>query len=192
VEVAGEFASGSSLMPQKRNPDAAELVRGKTGRVYGHLVALLSTLKALPLSYNRDLQEDKEGLFDTVDTLHLCLGVMAGMVGSLKVNRERMAKAVAEGYILATDVADYLVRKGVPFREAHGIVARLVAYAQEKGKAFSQLTLEEYKKASPLFEKDVYALSVATALTARDRKGGTAPSQVSQALQLARQRLSAD
>src|SRR3990170_8994978 len=129
VEVGEEYATGSSIMPQKRNPDAAELVRGKSGRVFGHLTGFLATMKALPLSYNRDMQEDKEALFDTVDTLNSCLEIMAGMLGGLRMNKERMEQAAREGYILATDLADYLVKKGMPFREAHRTVKELVAYA---------------------------------------------------------------
>jgi argininosuccinate lyase len=173
-------------MPQKKNPDAAELGRGKTGRVYGHLVSLLTMMKGLPLTYNRDLQEDKEPLFDTFDILLDSLKIYSGIVATLKVNTGKMEKAVARGYLLATDIADYLVKKGEPFRSAHGIVAKLVARAQQDGKAFSELTLEEYKSFSPLFEQDVFDISVASSMAARNVPGGTAPVQVAAALVTAR------
>jgi len=186
IELDEAYATGSSIMPQKKNPDVAELARGKTGRVYGRLMALLTTMKALPLAYNRDLQEDKEGLFDTVDTLLSTLEVFAGMVATLRVKAERMRQAAEQGYILATDLADYLVGKGEAFRTAHDIVARLVAYAAEKGKTFSQLSLDEYKGFSPLFAEDVYSVTVESSIAARDVAGGTAPSRVEQALANAR------
>ncbi len=182
VELDEAYATGSSIMPQKKNPDVAELVRGKTGRVYGKLMALLVTMKGLPLSYNRDMQEDKEGFFDTVDTLLSTLEVFTGMIKTLKVNALNTEQAVKRGYILATDLADYLVKKGEPFRNAHGIVARLVSYAMEKGKSFSELGLTEYKGFSPLFEEDVYSITITLSLAARDIVGGTAPRQVEQAL----------
>lgn len=186
IELDEAYATGSSIMPQKKNPDVAELVRGKTGRVYGKLMALLVTMKALPLSYNRDVQEDKEGLFDTVDTLLSTLGVFAGMIRTLRVKAENTEQAVKRGYILATDLADYLVGKGKPFRTAHDIVARLVSYAMEKGKSFSELSLTEYQSFSPLFGEDVYSITVESSLAARDVIGGTAPRQVERALATAR------
>ncbi|MDP2729815.1 MAG: argininosuccinate lyase [Dehalococcoidales bacterium] len=186
VELDEAYATGSSIMPQKKNPDIAELVRGKTGRVYGRLLALLTTMKALPLSYNRDLQEDKEGLFDCVDTLLSSLEVFTGMIKTLRVKAENTGRAAGQGYILATDLADYLVRKGAAFRTAHDIVARLVSYAAEKGKSFSELKLTEYKKFSPLFSDDVYSITVESSLTARDNIGGTAPQMVAKALFRAR------
>ena len=182
IELDEAYATGSSIMPQKKNPDVAELVRGKTGRVYGRLMALLTTMKALPLAYNKDLQEDKEGLFDAVDTLLSTLEVFAGMVKTLKVNAENMGRAVKRGYILATDLADYLVKKGEAFRTAHDIVARLVSYAAEKGKAFSELSLAEYNGFSPLFEEDVRSITVESSIATRDVIGGTAPGQVEKAL----------
>ena len=142
VEIADAFTTGSSIMPQKKNPDVAELIRGKTGRVYGHLVSLLTILKGLPMTYNRDLQEDKEPLFDTVDTLKASLGVLAAMIGRLTFNRKRMEKGAEGGFSTATDVAEYLVSKGVPFREAHGIVGKLVAFCLQNGKTLTDLTLE--------------------------------------------------
>ena len=186
IELDEAYATGSSIMPQKKNPDVAELARGKTGRVYGRLMALLTTMKALPIAYNRDLQEDKEGLFDTVDTLLSTLEVFTGMVATLRVKAERMRQAAEQGYILATDLADYLVGKGEAFRTAHDIVARLVAYAVEKGKTFSQLSLDEYKGFSPLFADDVYSVTVESSIAARDVAGGTAPGRVEQALANAR------
>jgi len=187
VELDDAFATSSSIMPQKKNPDVAELVRGKTGRVYGKLMALLVTLKALPLAYNRDMQEDKEGFFDTVGTVLFTLEVFAGMVKTLKVKAENTGQAAKRGYVLATDLADYLVKKGEAFRTAHEIVARLVSYAVEQGKSFSQLSLDEYKKFSPRFEDDVYSITVESSIAARDVIGGTAPRQVARALANARE-----
>ncbi len=189
VEVDDAYATGSSIMPQKKNPDVAELARGKTGRVYGNLMGILTTLKALPLSYNRDLQEDKEGFFDTVDTLLSTLDVCAGMVRTLRVHGERTREAAAEGYILATDIADYLVKKGIPFRQAHTIVAELVRYAMDQGKTFGQLSLDEYQRFSPLFDQDVRSITLESSLAARNLPGGTAPEQVEQALRMARRLL---
>lgn len=189
VELGTDYATGSSIMPQKRNPDAAELVRGKAGRVFGHLVAMLTTLKGLPLTYNKDLQEDKEALFDAADTLLACLEVSAGMVATLKVKEEAMARATEGGYLLATELADYLVGKGVPFRQAHGIVGKLVTYAQGQGKGLGELTLEEYRRFSPHFGEDARQITVASALAARRSAGGTAPERVAEALAEARKRL---
>jgi len=186
IELDDAYATGSSIMPQKKNPDVAELVRGKTGRVYGKLIALLTTMKGLPLAYNRDMQEDKEGFFDTVDTLLSTLGVFTGMVKTLRVKAENTEQAVKQGYILATDLADYLVKKGEPFRTAHDIVGRLVSYAVEKGKSFGDLSLAEYKGFSPLFGEDVYSITVESSIAARDIIGGTAPGRVSEALSRAK------
>ncbi len=191
IELDEAYATGSSIMPQKKNPDVAELARGKTGRVYGRLMALLTTMKALPLSYNRDMQEDKEGLFDTVDTLLSTLEVFTGMVKTLKVKPENARRALERGYILATDLADYLVKKGEAFRTAHEIVARLVSYAMEKDKPLLKLSLAEYKKFSPLFEKDVYSITVESSIAARDVIGGTAPRQVEKALANAKKSIGA-
>lgn len=188
IRIGDGFTTGSSLMPQKRNPDVAELARGKVGRVYGHLVAMLTTLKALPLTYNRDLQEDKVHLFDTVDTLKATLSVCADMVSSTLLVPQRVRAAIRD-YVLATDVADYLVRRGVPFREAHGISARLSAYARDEGKALGQLTLDEYRRFSQWFEDDVLSLSVEQSVASRDVSGGTAPARVADALREARHTL---
>ena len=181
------YATGSSLMPQKKNPDVAELCRGKTGRIYGHLIALLVTMKALPLSYNRDLQEDKEGLFDTVDTLLPSLEVFSGMINSLKIKKENIERAANRGYILATDLADYLVAKGETFRSAHGITARLISYAADKGKPLSQLNLSEYQRFSPLFGDSIYSVTAVSSIAARSITGGTAPQQVAKALARAKE-----
>ena len=189
IELDDAYTTGSSIMPQKKNPDVAELVRGKTGRVYGKLIALLVTLKALPLSYNRDMQEDKEGLFDTADTLLSTLEVFTGMIKTLRLKPENTERAVKQGYILATDLADYLVKKGESFRTAHDIVARLVSYAIEKDKSLGELNLSEYQEFFPLFAEDVYSITVESSLAARDSIGGTSPKQVEQALKQARKML---
>jgi argininosuccinate lyase len=186
VRLGEEHTTGSSIMPQKRNPDFAELARGRTGRVYGNLLGLLTTLKGLPLTYNRDLQEDKEALFDTVDTLLPTLEAFRGMVAGLQFNPERMRRAAEGGYTLATDLADFLVGKGVPFRQAHGVVAELTRHAQAQKKPFQELSLEEYRRFSPLFDQDVYRVTVESSLAARDLPGGTAPRQVEAALGAAR------
>ena len=186
IELDEAYATGSSIMPQKKNPDVAELARGKTGRIYGNLMALLTTMKALPLAYNRDMQEDKQGFLDTVDTLLSTLEVFTGMIRTLQVKAENTGKAVNQGYILATDLADYLVKKGEAFRTAHDIVARLVSYAAGKGKPFAQLSLSEFKKFSPLFGDDVYSITIESSIAARDVTGGTAPKQVERALAAAR------
>ena len=189
IGLPEEFSTGSSIMPQKRNPDVAELARGKTGRVYGNLMAILTTLKGLPLAYNRDLQEDKQPLFDTVDTLMGTMEVMAAMLPALRVDPLLPEAAARGSYILATDVADYLVRKGVAFRDAHQAVAELVRYAQMEGKALPELSLEEYRRFSPAFEEDVLALDLRSAIEARDAPGGTSSRQVEAALKRARKRL---
>jgi argininosuccinate lyase len=192
IELDEAYATGSSIMPQKKNPDVAELARGKTGRVYGDLMALLTAMKALPLAYNRDLQEDKEALFDSVETLLSSLEVFTGMLKSLKVNAANAKKALEGGYILATDLADYLVKKGRAFRAAHEIVANLVSYAIEQDKPFSKLTLAEYRKFCSLFEDDVFSITIESSLAARDVTGGTAPKQVAKALAAAKKSLGAE
>jgi argininosuccinate lyase len=189
VKLPEAFATGSSIMPQKRNPDVAELARGRTGRVYGNLMAILTTLKGLPLAYNRDLQEDKEPLFDTIDTLLPTLEVLAAMLPALTVDGAKAEEAAADSYTLATDLADYLVRKGTPFREAHQAVAALVQSAQTEGKGLSGLTLAEYRAHSPLFDDDVLELDVRSSIEARDVPGGTAPGRVAAALKQAREQL---
>ena len=189
VRLGDQYTTGSSMMPQKRNPDFAELARGKTGRVFGNLFGLLTVLKGLPLTYNRDMQEDKEGFFDTVDTLLSTLKVFAGMVSTLEINPDRMREAAQDGYMLATDIADYLVQKGMPFREAHGVVARLSDHAAQEGKPFRELSLETYRAFSDLFEQDVLSITVESSIAARDVPGGTAPAQVKKAIAEARKSL---
>ena len=189
IKLDEGYTTGSSIMPQKRNPDFAELARGKTGRVYGNLFSLFTVLKGLPLTYNRDLQEDKEGFFDTVDTLLATLNVYEGMLGSLKVIGERMSEFANESYMLATDMADYLVSKEVPFREAHGIMRNLCDYCEDQGKELKELSLSEYHAFSNVFEDDVYNITAWSSIEARDNLGGTAPSQVKQELGEARRQM---
>ena len=189
IELDDAFATGSSIMPQKKNPDVAELARGKTGRVVGALVATLTTLKGLPLSYNRDLQEDKPPFFDAIDTLLDTLQVFTAMLPAIRVNAPVMRRAASGGYALATDFADYLVMKGLPFRQAHSTVGRIVAYAAAKGVDFAGLTLEELRGFSPLFDEDATRISVRSSLASRALPGGTAPRTVAAALRRARRRL---
>jgi len=185
VELPDAFATGSSIMPQKKNPDVLELARGRSGKVFGSLISLLTTLKGLPLAYNRDLQEDKEPLFVTHDTLNATLNVLADLISQLKF-RPVQTRRSAGGFLLATDLADYLTMKGMPFREAHAVVGRLVFYCESRRKELRQLTLEEYQQHSELFEEDVLGVNVWTSLRARDVPGGTAPRRVSQAIRRAR------
>jgi argininosuccinate lyase len=190
VELSDAYCTGSSIMPQKKNPDVPELVRGKTGRVNGHLVALLTLMKAQPLAYNKDNQEDKEPVFDTLDTVLGSLRVFAGMIPSMKVRRDHLLRAAVMGHATATDLADYLVRQGVPFRDAHEVVGKAVRLAIDTDRDLSQIDLDEYKKLSPAIGKDVYGvLTVEGSLKARNHLGGTAPSQVKAAIKRARQRL---
>ena len=192
IRLSEEYTTGSSIMPQKRNPDFAELARGKTGRVYGSLMALLTLMKGLPLTYNRDMQEDKEGFFDTYDTLLATLTIFADMISKMGILPARMRDAAQGGYLLATDIADYLVDRGMPFREAHGVVARLSQYAVERSVQFEQLTLQEYRDFSELFDEDVLSISVDSSVAARDVQGGTAPGRVRQAIAEARAELEAE
>ncbi len=187
IELDDSFSTGSSIMPQKKNPDMAELIRGKTGRVYGNLVGLLTVLKGLPLAYNKDMQEDKEGMFDTVKTVTGSLKIFAGMIRTLKVRTDEMTKATKTDFSNATELADYLAEKGVPFREAHEIVGKLVLTCVNKGCYLADLTLEEYKTANPLFEQDIYvALDPYTAVERRNSAGGTGFKQVNLALEKAK------
>ncbi|PPD57660.1 argininosuccinate lyase [Dehalogenimonas etheniformans] len=190
IEMDDAYATGSSIMPQKKNPDVAELCRGKTGRVYGHLLGLLTTLKGLPLAYNRDLQEDKEAIFDATDTLLMSLKVVSGMVETIKIRPEKMLKSVDRSYLLATDLADYLVKKGETFRNAHGIVGRLVSHCIKEGKTFSELPLDEYRRFSPMFDQDVFGITVVTSVDSKNNPGGTARDRVEQALAEAKALLS--
>ena len=192
VTLADDFSTGSSIMPQKKNPDITELVRGKTGRVYGDLMTLLTAMKALPLAYNKDMQEDKEALFDAIDTAELSLSVLAPMLRTATFHPDTMRRAAAGGFINATDCADYMVRKGVPFRDAYGIVGRLVRYCIEQGKTLEGLSLEEYQQCSPVFEADVYAaIDLLTCVGQRDIPGGPAPERVKETIAATRERLSA-
>jgi argininosuccinate lyase len=180
VEISDAFTTGSSIMPQKKNPDVAELIRGKTGRVYGDLMALLTMMKGLPMTYNRDLQEDKEALFDAVDTVKECVYILSEMAGHLKFNREKMLKAASGGFSTATDVAEYLVMKGVPFREAHKVVGRLVAYCIERKMDMAVLTLAEFRRLHRGFDEDIYAfLKVEHAVHSKKSRGGTSKKNVS-------------
>ena len=191
ITLGSQWVTGSSIMPQKRNPDFAEIARGKTGRVYGSLIGMLTTLKGLPLTYNRDLQEDKEGLFDAVDTLGATLEGMRGMLSDCEVNAERMRQAAEDSALLATDMADYLVSKGVPFREAHAAVSALCVIAAERGVPVTGLPLEEMQAHCAAFDDGVRGLTAMASVGARDVPGGTSPSRVGQALASARARLEA-
>ena len=172
IELDDAYSTGSSIMPQKKNPDIAELVRGKTGRVYGALMSLLTTMKGLPLAYNKDMQEDKELTFDAIDTTKDCIKLFTGMVQTMKINKPAMAKSARNGFTNATDAADYLVKHGVPFRDAHGIIGQLVLFGIEHNKALDDLTLEEYKAISPVFEEDIYeAISLETCVNTRNTVG---------------------
>ncbi len=189
IALSDEFTSGSSIMPQKRNPDFAELIRGKTGRVYGSLVALLTTIKGLPLTYNRDLQEDKEGLFDAADTVITALEAAAGMVSGMTVDANRMRQAAEKSFVLATDIADYLVGKGVPFREAYIAVSDLSKQCIENNVGFGELTLGDFQEVSDLFDEGVMEITLDTAVAARNVPGGTAPKRVRAAIEEAKQML---
>jgi argininosuccinate lyase len=192
IDLADRFCTGSSIMPQKKNPDVPELARGKTGRVTGHLVALLTLMKGQPLAYNKDNQEDKEPLFDTADTLINTLRIFSDLVGGIRVDAQRMRQAAAEGFSTATDLADYLVRKGLPFRDAHEAVAQAVRLAADSGRSLDALTPVEMQSISPLIGADAYdALTLEGSVSSRDHFGGTAPARVKSAIEAARQRLKA-
>ena len=176
VDIDDAYSTGSSIMPQKKNPDIAELVRGKTGRVYGALISLLTTMKGLPLAYNKDMQEDKELTFDAIDTTKGCLALFTGMLATIKFNKKNMETSARNGFTNATDAADYLVKHGVPFRDAHGIVGQLVLYCIDKGISLDEMTLEEYKNISPVFENDIYeAISMKTCVEKRVTVGAPGP-----------------
>ncbi|MDP2682607.1 MAG: argininosuccinate lyase [Deltaproteobacteria bacterium] len=175
IELSDAFSTGSSIMPQKKNPDVPELVRGKTGRVYGNLTALLTVMKGLPLAYNKDIQEDKEALFDTIDTVKDCLRVFSPMLAAMRINKERMLDATKHGFLTATDAADYLVKKGIPFRESHHIVGSIVAYCIKTSQGLEDLSLDEWKGFSKMFDKDIKkVISVEASANSRKTKGGTA------------------
>ncbi|MCL1790190.1 MAG: argininosuccinate lyase [Peptococcaceae bacterium] len=187
ITLDDAYATGSSIMPQKKNPDVAELVRGKTGRVYGNLVGLLTVMKGLPLAYNKDMQEDKESVFDTVDTLKKCLLVMSPMLETMTVNKEAMNQGARQGYTNATDLADYLVGKGIPFRNAHEIIGKLVLVCDQENRLLENLTLEELRQASPVFDWDIYEqISVEACVRKRNHVGGTGPEQVSRSIESTR------
>jgi len=189
-ELSDAVATGSSIMPQKKNPDSMELVRGKTGRVFGHLTSLLVTMKGLPLAYNKDMQEDKEALFDTVDTLNACLSICATVLRNIRVNESRAQQAAGHGYLNATELADYLARKGMPFRAAHETVGRIVIHAIENGCELEQLSLSELKTFSELIDQDVFeALSLEKTLATKSATGGTSRDRVTTELEAARRRL---
>ena len=191
VELSDAYTTGSSIMPQKKNPDMAELVRGKTGRVYGNLMALLTTLKGLPLAYNKDMQEDKEAVFDSIATLKKCLSVFAPMIKTMRVNADNMYRAAEGGFINATDLADYLVKKGMPFRAAYKTVGQLVALCIEKKTVLDELALDEYKKYSELFDEDLYeSISLETCVEKRISAGGTGKASVEAQLAFVRDFLS--
>lgn len=192
VELDDAYSTGSSMMPQKKNPDMAELVRGKTGRTYGNLIALLTMLKGLPLAYNKDMQEDKEALFDSFDTLKNCISIFIPMLKTLKINREKMRKAALEGFINATDCADYLVKKGMPFRSAYAVTGKLVAYCIDNGFTFETLPLEIYKQADKSFGEDIYsAVSVEECLKKRRSFGGSSPENIPVQIEIIRAKTAA-
>ena len=184
VEMDDAYSTGSSIMPQKKNPDVAELIRGKTGRVYGHLLGLLTTMKGLPLAYNKDMQEDKEPIFDALDTVRLCLPVFCDMIATMTVKKENMLRGAKGGFTNATDAADYLVKRGMPFREAHAVIGKLVFYASSRDKALDELTLDELRSFSDMFDENVYdAISMQTCINGRNVPGG--PSATALAAEIA-------
>ena len=190
IELSDKYSTGSSIMPQKKNPDIAELVRGKTGRVYGDLLGLLTVMKALPLAYNKDMQEDKERVFDAVDTVKKCLPVFTAMLATMTVRRDNMRRAAAEGFINATDCADYLVKKGLPFRDAYTVVGKLVNGCILAGKTLETLTIDEYKNASPLFDSDIFeAIALETCIELRKVPGGPSRESVAQQIKAVRELL---
>ena len=185
VELDDAYSTGSSIMPQKKNPDIAELVRGKTGRVYGALISLLTTMKGIPLAYNKDMQEDKELTFDAIDTVKGCIALFDGMISTMKLNKEEMKKSAMNGFTNATDAADYLVKKGVPFRDAHGIIGRLVLYCIDQGKAIDALSLDELKSISEVFEEDIYdAISLETCVGKRNTIGAPGPDAMAKVIEI--------
>jgi argininosuccinate lyase len=188
IDLSDAFCTGSSIMPQKKNPDVPELVRGKTGRVYGNLISLLTVMKALPLAYNKDMQEDKEPLFDTIDTVKGSLKIFADMIAQMNIQAENMRQAAARGFSTATDVADYVVRKGIPFRDAHEIVGKTVRYCIEHDKQIEELTLEEFKNFSEDIEADIYEfITLEASVDSRRATGGTAREAVAREISRARQ-----
>ena len=192
IELDDAFSTGSSMMPQKKNPDAAELIRGKSGRIFGHLIAMLATMKALPLAYNKDMQEDKECLFDAVDNIKAALAVFAGMIDTLKINEEGIERAFERDYSNATDMADYLAKKGLPFRQAHHICGQAVALALSQKKTLQKLDLADLQKLSPLFQKDIFGkIDIEFCVQARNSAGATSKKQINAQIKTAKARLSA-
>ena len=193
MEIDDAYSTGSSIMPQKKNPDIAELVRGKTGRVYGALMSLLTTMKGIPLAYNKDMQEDKEVAFDAIETVHNCIVLFTGMIRTMKFRKNRMAKSAMNGFTNATDAADYLVNKGVPFRDAHGIIGRLVLYCIEKDTSIDALSLDELKSICDKFEEDIYdAVSLKTCVEKRLTVGAPGPEAMKDVIRINREYLSKD
>lgn len=188
IEMDDSCSTGSSIMPQKKNPDVAELIRGKTGRVYGDLMSILTTMKGIALAYNKDMQEDKECIFDAVDTVKLCLPVFKKMIATMKINKDKMLLGAGQGFTNATDAADYLVKKGMPFRRAHEVIGKMVLYAIEHGKALSDFSLEEFKSCSEIIESDIYeAISLETCVNERKLPGGPAREAVEYSIECARE-----
>ncbi len=191
VELDDAFSTGSSIMPQKKNPDICELIRGKTGRVYGNLMNLLTVMKGLPLAYNKDMQEDKECLFDSIDTVKLCLKVIVPMLDSIKFNKEKMLEAAKKGFINATDLADYLTKKGMPFRDAYKLVGQIVSYSIKNGKSLNDLEIEEYKSFSNEFENDLYdSIDLVNIVNSKNTIGGPAPDTVKKHIEIVEKELS--
>jgi argininosuccinate lyase len=186
VEIDDSYCTSSSIMPQKKNPDVLEIIRGKSGIVYGGLLGMLTVMKGLPLSYNRDMQEDKESLFNILDTVNNCIELMTGIVNTIKIKGKQMYQVTGKNYILATDIADYLVKKGVPFREAHSITAKMVNYAIKKKKELHELKLKEYKQFSDSFENDVFKITLEKAINSRNNTGATSMRQVKSAIKKAK------
>jgi len=185
IELDDSYSTGSSIMPQKKNPDIAELVRGKTGRVYGALISILTTMKGIPLAYNKDMQEDKEFTFDAIDTVKGCIALFNGMISTMKLNKENMKVSAMKGFTNATDAADYLVKNGVPFRDAHGIIGQLVLYCIDNNKAIEELSIEELQKISPVFKEDIYdAISLKTCVEKRNTIGAPGPEAMKQVIEI--------
>jgi argininosuccinate lyase len=191
IELSDDYCTGSSIMPQKKNPDIPELIRGKTGRVYGNMISLFTTMKGLPLAYNKDMQEDKEPVFDTVDTLKASLKIFSPMIEKMKLNKSKMYSSAKLGFSTATDLADYLVRRGLPFRDAHHVVGRAVAYCLDKGVDLSDLTIEELKGFSELIKDDIYDyITLEASVNSRKATGGTAKVSVEHQIKLGQEFLS--
>ncbi|MFZ1602336.1 MAG: argininosuccinate lyase, partial [Leptotrichiaceae bacterium] len=191
IKLDDAFATGSSIMPQKKNPDIAELVRGKSGRIYGNLIAILTTMKALPLAYNKDMQEDKEGIFDSIDNIKICIEIFYEMLSTMDVNEKEILESMKKGFLNATDVADYLAKNGMPFREAHKVVGQIVSYCEQKNIAIDDMKFEEYLGFSNIFKEDVLeAITIENCVNNRNSYGGTSIKNVLMQLELAEKFLS--